>query len=165
MTSRILALSIAALAAGCASYDGRGLVPGSSTDADVERTMGRPAEKLASADGGSTWFYPHGPMGRDTYAARIGPDGKLQAIDQRLIEANFSKLIAGTTTAKEVREIFGPPNRAFRNDRLQREIWEYNYYNAIQIPFILYVQTSADSIVREVVTIRDPSQDIPGGFN
>lgn len=164
MKSQILLLSLA-LAAGCASYDGRGLVADSSTAADVERVMGRPAEKLVSANGDSTWFYPHGPAGRDTYAVRIAPDGRVRAVDQRLTEANMAKLIAGTTTAKEVREIFGPPGRVIRMDRQQREAWEYFYFNPVQIPFILYVQTSADGIVREVLTIRDPSQDVPGGYN
>ena len=158
-------LAGAAFAAGCASYDGSGLMAGTSTAADVERVMGRPAEMLASANGDSTWFYPHNPAGRDTYAVRIAPDGTVRAVDQRLTEANMAKLIAGTTTAKEVREIFGPPSRVIRMDRQQREAWEYFYYNPIQIPFILYVQTSFDGIVREVLTIRDPSQDFPGGYN
>lgn len=155
----------AAFAAGCASYDGGSLVAGKSTAADVESVMGPPAEKITAANGDSTWFYPHSPAGRDTYAVRIGPDGRVRAVEQRLTEANMAKLIAGTTTAKEVREIFGPPNRVIRMDRQQREAWEYLYFNPIQIPFILYVQTSADGIVREVVTIRDPSQDFPGGYN
>lgn len=164
MKSPLVALA-AALIAGCASYGGSGLVAGSSTTSDVERVMGRPAEKLAAADGGSTWFYPHAPAGRDTYAVRIASDGKVRAVEQTLTEANVARLVAGASTTKEVREIFGPPNRAFRNERQQREIWEYLYYNPIQIPFIFYVQASADGIVREVVTIRDPSQDTPGGYH
>jgi hypothetical protein len=163
-TSAIL-LCGAAFAAGCASYDGRSLVAGKSTAADVESVMGSPAEKVVTANGDSTWFYPHAPAGRDTYAVRIAPDGVVRSVDQRLTIDNMAKLVVGTTTTKEVREIFGPPNRVIRMERQQREAWEYLYYDAIQIPFILYVQTSADGIVREVVTIRDPSQDTPGGYN
>lgn len=157
--------ALAALGTGCASYSGAGLTPGSSTAADVERVMGRPKEKVALANGDSTWFYPHNPAGRDTYAVIVAPDGKVRSIDQRLTEHNIAKLVAGTTTAKEVREIFGPPSRAFRTSRSQLDAWEYFYYNPVQIPFILYVNTSSDGIVREVVTIRDPSQDFPGGYN
>ena len=155
----------AALAAGCASYDGSGLVAGQSTTADVERLMGRPAEKVAAANGDSTWFYPHNPAGRDTYAVRVSTEGVVRSVEQRLTVDNMAKLVAGSTTTKEVRELFGPPNRVIRMERQQREAWEYYYYNPIQIPFILYVQASADGIVREVVTIRDPSQDTPGGYN
>lgn len=150
---------------GCASYDGRGLVPGVSTEADVERTMGAPAEKVASANGERTWFYPHAPAGRETHAVRLGPDGKLRAVEQRLTEENIARLQSGTSTTRDVRELFGPPNRVIRMERQQREAWEYLYYNVIQIPFILYVQSSPDGIVREVFTIRDPSQDMPGGWN
>jgi hypothetical protein len=165
MKTLTTAIAACLLAGGCASYDGRGLVAGSSSEADVERSMGRPAEKLASAAGESTWFYPHAPMGRDTYAVRIGSDGKLRAIEQRLTDANFAKLVPGGTTTREVRELLGPPNRVIRMDRQQREAWEYLYYNPIQIPFILYVQASADGVVREVFSVRDPSQDVPGGYN
>ena len=160
MKQSAILLCCAAFAAGCVSYDGRGLVPGKSTAADVERVMGPPAEKIATAGGDSTWFYPHAPAGRDTYAVRIGPDGAVRAVEQRLTEANMAKLVAGTSTVKQVREIFGPPNRIFRMERQQREAWEYLYYNVIQVPFVLYVQASADGIVREVLTLRDPSLDV-----
>jgi hypothetical protein len=150
---------VALLATGCASYEGRGLVPGNSTEADVQRVMGQPAEKLAAAGGGSTWFYPHGPMGRDTYAVRIAPDGKVQAVEQVLSEANFPKLIPGQTTSRDAREVLGPPSRVIRSARQQREIWEYPYYNAMQTPYLLYVQFSGDGVLREVLTLRDPSLD------
>ncbi len=155
----------AALLPGCASYDGRGLVPGSSTEADVERTMGAPAEKVDSANGERTWFYPHAPAGRETHAVRIGADGRLRSIEQRLTEANLARLAAGTSTTRDVRELLGPPNRVIRMGRQQREAWEYLYFNPVQIPFILYVQSSADGVVREVFTVRDPSQDFPGGYD
>jgi hypothetical protein len=156
---RTSALILATLLAGCASYDGRGLVPGTSSEADVERTMGVPAEKIASADGGSTWFYPHGPMGRDTFAVRIAADGKMLSVEQVLTENNFPKLVAGTSTSRDARLVLGPPSRVFQSPRQQREIWEYPYYNTVQVPFILNVQFSGDGVVRELVTIRDPSMD------
>lgn len=163
MQTPLVALAAILLTA-CASYDGRGLVSGSSTEADVQSLMGKPAETLASAAGERVWFYPHAPAGRDTYAVRFGADGRVVAIEQRLTEENFARLAAGNTT-RQVRELLGPPNRAFRNDRQERVVWEYLYYNAMQIPFILYVQASDDGVVREVVTIRDPSQDTPGGYS
>ncbi len=47
------AVAVAALLAGCASFDGRGLAPGKSTAAEVEALMGAPAEKLSLPDGGT----------------------------------------------------------------------------------------------------------------
>jgi hypothetical protein len=37
--------ALVALASGCASFDGRGLVPGKSTQAKVEALMGVPAQR------------------------------------------------------------------------------------------------------------------------
>ena len=154
------ALLAAVILQGCASYDGRGLVPGQASAADVERVMGTPREKISLANGESTWFYPHGPAGRDTYAVHLAADGRVVSVEQRLTEAHFMKLVAGSSTQRDAREILGPPSRVSRNNLLQREVWEYPYFNAIQIPFLLYVQFSGDGVVREVLTLRDPNQDV-----
>jgi hypothetical protein len=156
-----LSLVGAVLVAGCASYSGSGLVPGKSTAADVEQLMGPPKEKIGVAGGDSVWFYPRNPAGRHTYAVRVAPDGVVRAIDQRLTVENMQKLVAGATTANEVRELFGPPNRVTHLNMQERDVWEYRMLNPIQIPYNLYVQYSADGIVREVLFLRDPSQDMP----
>ena len=48
---RLLATSLAIvlLLAGCASYDGRGLVPGQSRAEDVQSLMGTPSEKITAS--------------------------------------------------------------------------------------------------------------------
>jgi hypothetical protein len=145
--------------AGCASYDGRGLVAGRSTAAEVEGLMGQPREKLALKDGDTIWFYPRNPMGRDTYAVRVSPDGRVRSVEQTLTVENSARLVAGTSTTRDVREIFGPPNRVIRMGMQQRDAWEYFLYNGVQVPHTLYVQASADGIVREVFLVRDPSLD------
>ena len=48
-----LVATVALLLGGCASYDGRGLIPGRSTQAEVEALMGLPAERRVMPDGGS----------------------------------------------------------------------------------------------------------------
>jgi hypothetical protein len=155
----------AALLQGCASYDGRGLVPGTSTEADVERIMGAPAERIATAGGERVWFYPHAPAGRETHAVRIAADGKVRGVEQCLTEANIAKVWSGTTTTREVRELLGPPNRALFMPIQQREAWEYRYFNPMQVPFLFYVQFTPDGVVREAFSVRDPSQDFPGGYH
>ena len=162
MKISIFALA-AALLTGCASYEGRGLVPGKSTSADVEQLMGAPKEKLAAAGGDTVWFYPRNPAGRHTYAVRVAADGVVREIDQRLTVDNMQKLVAGATSAREVRAVFGPPYRVTHLGMQERDVWEYRMFNPIQIPYNLFVQYSADGIVREVLFLRDPSQDFPGG--
>src|SRR5262249_12302780 len=156
------ALSFVLLVAGCASIDGRGLVPGQSRAADVEAQMGPPAEKLSASNGESVWFYPRQPFGRQTYAVRIGSNGVVRGVEQRLTVENVNKLTPGTTEAA-VRELLGPPWRVTHLARLQRDVWEYTMYNqnASLDQYFLYVQFSGGA-VREVLMMRDVYFD-PGG--
>ena len=144
----------------CASYEGRGLAPGSSV-ADVERIMGQPKEKVAGPDGDTTWFYPHNPFGRHTYAVQIAPDGRVRSVEQRLTVENMQRVVANASTMQDVRLLFGPPNRVIRNHRGDRQVWEYRMFNQIDIPHQLYVQYSDDGVVREMLFLRDPSLDMP----
>ncbi len=116
--------------------------------------MGKPAERFEKPGGRSVLYYSRGPAGRETYAVSIGADGKVQAVEQRLTDANIAKLVAWTTTAREVRDLFGPPSRTTRLPRLQRDVWEYPM-DPIWMPYLLFVQFSSDGIVREVFKIQD----------
>jgi hypothetical protein len=153
VTSLLAAAAI--LMGGCASYDGKGLVPGASTATDVEALMGAPAERLKAADGDTIWFYPRQPFGRQMHAVRIAPDGRMRSIEQTLTEQSLRKVVAGTTTRAQARELFGPPWRVSFNARMQREMWEYTCYNASQLDFFLYLQFSPDGILREAYMIED----------
>src|SRR6185503_9279194 len=97
-----LVLSLAACAAG------RALVPGQSTAAQVEATMGKPADRIVNTAGETVWFYTSAPAGRETHAVRMRPDGTVVAVEQRLTKENIARVVPGTTTAKEVRELLGP---------------------------------------------------------
>jgi len=152
----------AGLLSGCASYSGGSLVAGQSTAAEVEALMGKPAERVENPAGGSVLFYPRGPAGRATYAVLIGADGKVQAVEQRLADAYIAKLVRGTTTAREVRELLGPPSNTTRFPRLERDAWEYPM-DPPSTPFLLSVQFSYDGVVREVFKIKDYSAEGPSG--
>jgi hypothetical protein len=122
--------------------------------------MGKPAERIAQPDGGSVWFYPQAPLGRHTYAVRLGPDGVVRAVDQRLTRANVAKLVAGTSTQKDVRELFGPPYSVTRFPRQARLVWEYKLLDYEELR-VLWVQFSDDGIVREVLEGHDWAADPP----
>jgi hypothetical protein len=160
---KTIALIAAALVAGCAAYDGRGLVPGQSSAKDVEALMGRPAETIAVAGGDSVWYYPRGPYGKETYAVRISPQGTMVSIEQRLTVENVRKLVRGVSTVKDVRELFGPPSRVYNMRLQQAQSWEWLIDNGYLIDHFLVVQFSADGIVREVMMIRHPKYDIGDG--
>jgi hypothetical protein len=150
------------LLAGCASYNGRGLVPGQSTAGDVQALMGVPADRLTAANGDTVLYYPLGPAGYQTFAVRLSSSGVMQSIEQLLAWENLNKLVAGVTTTARVREDFGPPGRISRLERQQRDVWEYRMRGASQEPYFLYVQFSSDGIVREVLFLKDYNRE-PGG--
>lgn len=162
--SRILTYALLALVlGGCASYDGRGLVPGASTAAQVEAQMGPAAMRVSQPDGGTVLYFPRGPEGRHTFAVTVGPDGTMRSIDQRLTLANYNKLMAGKTTAKEVRELFGPPDQ-YSTTKLAlsgREVWEYKWLD-FQEKRIFWFQFSEDGILREAMNSRDDFHESPG---
>ena len=154
-----LAAAIAMLA-GCAVYDGRGLVPGQSTAADVQALMGPPVERLAKPDGTSILYYPKGPLGRATYAATLGADGVLRGIEQVLTHENAAKLVVGITTAQEVRELFGPPSWVSHFPRQGRHVWEYKWRN-VEDRRVFWMKFSDDGILREAINSHDFDSDPP----
>jgi hypothetical protein len=158
----MIACAAAVLLGACAAYDGRGLVPGTSTANDVEALMGRPHEKLAVAGGDSIWFYSRQPFGRRIFAVRLAPDGTLRGIEQTLTRENVDKVRANVDTMKDVRERFGPPFEVGRLNRQQRDTWEYWMFEHGHWPKRLVIQFSFDGIVREVMVLRDPMEDGPG---
>jgi hypothetical protein len=133
-----------------------GISPGTSAAKDVEASMGQPAEKLALANGDSLWFYPQNRAGRQTIAVRISRDGIVRSIEERLEPDNFSRIVAGVTTTAQAHELLGPPYRIGHLPLLQRDVWEYLFYDKMAAKQILSLQFSSDGVVREVNITRDP---------
>ncbi len=148
-------LALALLLAGCASYSGRGLEPGQSSAAEVEAVMGPAAATRLGPDGETVLWFPRMPYGDGTYAARVGADGRLVAIDQRLTEENIARIERGRTTADQVLDLVGPPYRVDQFARMEREIWTYKM-QVFPFPKALFVQLSPDRVVREVYYMDDP---------
>jgi hypothetical protein len=141
--------------AGCAGYDGRTLVPGQSTAAEVEHLMGPAADKRAGPNGETVLWFPRLPAGRVSYAARIGADGKLIAVEQRLTPDNLARLQPGVSRESDVRDLLGPPSRADPYPRQQRDVWTYEAHG-IQ-PQLMVVQFSKDGVLREAYMFDDPA--------
>ena len=148
-------LALALLLAGCAGYSGSGLVPGRSTAAEVEAVMGPAAATRPGPDGETVLWFPRMPYGDGTYAARVGADGRLVAIEQRLTEENIARIERGRTTADQVLDLVGPPYRVDQFARMEREIWTYKM-QVFPFPKALFVQLSPDRVVREVYYMDDP---------
>lgn len=146
------------LFAGCAAYSGHDLVPGQSTAAEVQATMGAPAMVREAPGGGKVYWYPRLPFGRESFAARIAPDGKLIAIEQRLSAEHIATIRPNESTSDQVLDILGPPAEVYRYPRQQRETWEYPLRKPPQRRS-LYVQMSPDKVVREIYELEDRAFD------
>jgi SmpA / OmlA family len=156
-----VALAVTALLAGCASFDGRTLTPGKSTRAEVEATMGRPAEVLARPNGDTRLYFSRLPYGREIYVATVGSDGVLRAIDRTLTRKNIASLKEGMQ-APQVRELLGPPYRVVYMKLIDRNVWEYPW-RIVEDRRILWVQFSRDGIVQEIIEMHDFESDPPSG--
>jgi hypothetical protein len=158
-------LALAALVAGCASVNGYTLVPGQSTEHDVEMVMGRPADKRPAPDGQITYWYPQLPYGRASYAARIDADGTLLAIEQRLTEDNIRK-VANGWSAGQVYDLLGPPYWPEVYPRMEREAWTYPMrVQGYGYPkwFVVYLSTR-DRTVQLTELMDDPTATPRGLF-
>jgi len=165
MRALLSILPVAALVAACASFDGYNLTPGQSSVQEVEKVMGAPAE-TRSGPGGETWYYyPRQPYGRKTFVARIGQDGRLVALEQRLTDENVAKVIPNTTNVEQVRDLFGPPYQVLRIDRMERDVWTWHMrrFGDPGIPVSLNLQMSMDGVVREVYIIDESDRRGIGG--
>lgn len=155
-----LVVALVLFAAGCASsFERKGLVPGQASGEDVERVMGPSAEKRTAANGETVLWFPQ-PAGRANYAARIGRDGKLIAIEQRLTRENFEQIKRGESRESDVRDLLGPPKQIDAAPRQQRSVWTYEAQGPE--PQLITVQFSADGVVRETYMFNDPAK-IPLG--
>ena len=156
----LYALLVLLLAAGCA---GRNLVPGQSTASEVEASMGRAAEKRPGAGGETVYYYPQLPWGYASYAARIGADGKLVAVEQRLTLENINRIKTGVTRVNEVRDLLGPPYEPMKQGRTGNEIWTYPMRVAGHpTPKWFLVTLAPDGTVTEAYLIDDPNYNRHG---
>jgi hypothetical protein len=161
---QILALAVAALVVGCAS-EGRGLVPGQSTAAEVEARMGPAADKRPAPGGETVYYYPRLPWGYATYAARIAPDGRLVALEQRLTLENAEQLKVGATRAEQVRDLLGPPFEPMHQRLSGKDLWTYPMrVPGYPTPRWFLVQISPEGVLAEKYFIDDPNWAHPGSL-
>jgi hypothetical protein len=161
MTKILTLTAMTALLAGCASFDGRGLVPGRSTEQEAVALMGPPAQVLPLADGGKAIYFSRMPEGRAVFEVRTNAQGVVASIEQKLTRQHIWEIANGASTKDDVLRLFGPPGQRGYLSLSNREWWEYKYLDYQDLR-ILYVQFSNDGIVREVLDLRDFSRE-PGG--
>ena len=154
----------AVVLAGCASTEGRGLVPGQSSAAEVEARMGPAADKRPAPGGETVYYYPRLPWGYATYAARISPEGKLIALEQRLTLENTETLKVGSTRAEQVLDLLGPPFEPMHQRLSGKDLWTYPMrVPGNPTPRWFLVQISPEGVLSDKYFIDDPNWARPDG--
>src|SRR4030067_2537156 len=97
---RYVSIVSAFLLVACTSYSGRGLNPGESRVEDVLRIMGDPAMRWQESDGTQQLAYPRGIH---TFMVQIGPDGKMQRIENVMHMKTFARISPGMTKSEVLR--------------------------------------------------------------
>lgn len=125
---RLFSILAALFLTACAAYSGSGLKPGEAGLVDVIRVMGEPAMRWRNPDGSEQLAYPRGPNGVHTYMARIGPDRKLQLIENVLEPNGFAQIRAGMSKDQVLR-ILGPSysGRTAYFKARDELVWEWRY--------------------------------------
>jgi hypothetical protein len=141
-----LAFAFVLVLAGCASYDGRGLRPGASPEAEVRALMGPPALELATPDGGKRLAYPKGPLGTQTFMIDIGRDGIFQDNRQVLSDDVFNGIRPGLTR-EDILYRIGPPGETMQFDRTATTSWDYRYVDTWGYLAMFSVTFDANGIV------------------
>lgn len=159
---RIIGFLAGLLVAGCATFDGGTLVPGQSSVKEVVALMGEPALVLKRPQGETLHYHQRYLEGPAMIVARIGANGILRGIEQRLVYANIHAVKEGMR-AEDVRELLGPPFSVSRLPRLQLDVWEYPWRHAVRELRVLFVHFDDDGQVRRIVERHDYERDPEDG--
>ena len=161
---RLFVVCLLALLAGCASYTGTNLVPGTSNQADARALMGAPAAVHKAPPGANyaeSWEYPHGPMGRHTFMVRFDAAGKLVRVDQVLTALTLASLHYGADDMQSVRDLLGRPGLVTGPHRIYGgPIWDYFAFDG-QRKIILSVSFDAKGVVMAAGEAPDPEELSP----
>ena len=146
----LTALLAVAVLAGCASP--RSFAPGSSI-VDVRARAGTPTDIRFDRNGDELWEYATGPEGTETYLVRVGLDGKVKEVTQLLTDEQLMKIVPGTMTKADVRNLLGrPSDQTFTG---AGTVWSWRFKRGGVQPGYLTVRFNPDNTVMERIAIID----------
>jgi hypothetical protein len=95
------------------------------------------------------------------YVATTAADGRLKSMEQVLDYEHIRRIRVGTS-ARETREILGPPATITRYRLKSADVWEYPW-TLVEEKRALWISMSDDGVVREIVEMHDHEADEPTG--
>jgi len=151
---RLLITAVLAVLVGCSTLFPPPVTPGQS-EADVIASRGQPTHRYQ--DGADHLLeYATGPWGRETYMARIGPDGKVISFEQVLTPQKFALIEPGKSTKADVLRIIGAPGLTSYLSWSDLEVWSYPYDENYNWKSMMHVHFDRSGIVRKLLNGPDP---------
>lgn len=152
-----LLLLVSLFLSGCASMYGPPPEPG-TPEQEVVARMGAPANRYKVGDQ-TLLEYPGGYYGQQTWMARIGPDGRLIAVEQVRTLEKFGQIRINQSTKQDVLQLVGTPSEASWLGLKQQEVWSYRYRENEVWNSMMHVMFDSANIVRGMENGRDPLYD------
>lgn len=144
----------------CASM--RDIPPGTPL-ADVQARYGAPTVDCPQPDGTRTLVWSTQPMGQYAWASRVGPDGRLGAVEQILTDAAFKKVEIGVWNTEQLLCAFGPPadTSMVGLPSVRQNVWSYRYRQAGAWNSLMHVYLSDTGVVQRMHPGPDPLYELP----
>ncbi len=121
----VFAALSALLLAACAHTGFNTLMPGVTTEAQVQAQFGPPDMSWTDADGSRQLEYSGQPNGFFCHMVFIAPDGKLREVRQTFNEATYARIVPGMTQ-EAVRRLLGHADTSVRFDlKPDEEVWSW----------------------------------------
>jgi len=117
--------------------------------------VGTPTDIRFDRNGDELWEYATGPMGYETHLVRIGTDGKVKEVTQILTEDQMLKLVPGTMTKADARNLLGRPSD--QTFTASGTVWSWRFMKFGVQPGFLTVRFNPDNTVMDRIVILDPS--------
>lgn len=140
--------------AGCAAMMRTPPLPGDPLETVVTK-FGQPTAVYPTVHG-QVLEYATGPMGQETWMARIGPGGRLVSFEQVLTGEKFAALTVDAATRDDVLRTVGrPAERSYLSLR-DFEVWSYRYKENGVWNSMMHVHFDRGGIVRMMQNGPDP---------
>lgn len=157
IAARLALAILAILMTACSILMPAPINPGDS-EADVIAKRGQPTHYYQ--DGKHRLLeYATGPMGQQTYMARIDENGKVISFEQVLTTEKFATIKLNESTKSDVLRIVGAPGETSYLSLSDLEVWSYTYKQDAIWNSIMHVHFDKAGVVRKMIRLPDPRYD------
>ncbi len=150
----ITTLATVLLLGGCAAMLRQTPTIGDTAEV-VQQKMGAPTS-IYGAGHDRLFEYATGPMGQQTWMARIGADGRLASFEQVLTGEKFATIKIDEATKEDVLRAIGRPAETSRVALRDYEVWSYRYKEAGVWNSLMHVHFDRQGVVRQMMNGPDP---------